>query len=210
VQNHDQVGNRAQGDRLGSVVSFEAVKLAAALLFVTPALPLLFMGEEYGETAPFQFFTSFLERQMAEAVRRGRTEEFKRFAWQGTVPDPGEPSTFVRSRLNHSLALAPRHRELRDFYSHWLALRRTHPALGTRGKERTRAALDASSSVLTVDRAGPNGERVRLYANLLGERGPAPDLAGWRVLIDSADSRWAGPGARPLAPWHALLVEATR
>jgi maltooligosyltrehalose trehalohydrolase len=210
VQNHDQVGNRAQGDRLGAVVPFEAVKLAAALLFVTPALPLLFMGEEYGETAPFQFFTSFLDREMAEAVRRGRTEEFKRFAWQGTVPDPGEPSTFVRSRVNHSLALAPRHRELRDYYGHWLALRRTHPALGTRGKDRTRATLDASSSVLTVDRGGPNGERVRLYANLLGERGPAPDLAGWRVLIDSADARWAGPGARPLGPWQALLVEATR
>ena len=66
------------------------------------------MGEEYGETAPFQFFTSFLDRDLAEAVRTGRTAEFKRFAWEGAVPDPGDPATFVRSRLSHQLANAPR------------------------------------------------------------------------------------------------------
>ncbi|MBI1734139.1 MAG: malto-oligosyltrehalose trehalohydrolase [Candidatus Rokubacteria bacterium] len=210
LQNHDQVGNRARGDRLGSVVSVEAIKAGAALMLAAPGLPLLFMGEEYGETAPFQFFTSFLDRDLADAVHRGRMQEFARFAWQTTVPDPGEPATFVRSRLNHSLAQAPRHRELRDYYRHWLALRRSHPALGSAGKDRTRAAFDAAGVVLTVDREGPAGERVRLVANLSQERQAAPDLAGWRVLVDSADPRWAGPGARPLAPWQVLLVERTR
>src|SRR3989441_7624234 len=81
LQNHDQVGNRAQGERLGALLSFEAVKLAAGLLFVTPAIPLLFMGEEYGETARFQFFASFLDRNLAEAVRHGRAEELARAAW---------------------------------------------------------------------------------------------------------------------------------
>jgi len=98
IQNHDQVGNRAQGDRLGALVTFEALKLAAGLMFVAPALPLIFMGEEYAETAPFQFFTSFLDPQLVDAVRRGRTAEFTRFAWQGAVPDPGDPATFVRDR----------------------------------------------------------------------------------------------------------------
>jgi maltooligosyltrehalose trehalohydrolase len=205
LQNHDQVGNRAQGDRLGMIVPFEAAKLAAALLFATPALPLLFMGEEYGETAPFQFFTSFLDRDLAEAVRRGRTKEFSRFAWQGAVPDPGEPATFVRSRLSPSLAAAPRHRELADYYRRWLALRRTHPALGARGKDRTEAALDGH--LLTIRRAGPQGERVMLVANLSAERRPPPDLSGWRALIDSADKRWAGPGDPPLGPFQALLLE---
>jgi maltooligosyltrehalose trehalohydrolase len=208
LQNHDQVGNRAQGDRLGTIVPFEAVKLAAALLFTAPALPLLFMGEEYGETAPFQFFTSVLDRDLAETVKRGRTEEFRRFAWQGTVPDPGEPATFVRSRLNPPLAQAPRHRELLQYYQRWLALRRTHLALGSRGKERTQA--ERAGHVLTVRRAGPGGERVMLVANLSGERQPEPDLAGWRVLIDTADRRWAGNGDAPLAPYQALLVEPTR
>src|SRR5262249_39093325 len=84
-----------------------AVKMAAALLFAAPALPLLFMGEEYGETSPFQYFTSHLDPALVEAVRKGRTEEFKSFGWQGTVPDPSEPATFLRSRLNHPLAAAP-------------------------------------------------------------------------------------------------------
>ncbi|MBI2206362.1 MAG: malto-oligosyltrehalose trehalohydrolase [Candidatus Rokubacteria bacterium] len=207
VQNHDQVGNRAQGDRLGSIVPFEAVKLAAALMFVAPALPLIFMGEEYGETAPFQFFTSFLDRDLADAVRHGRTAEFSRFAWQGAVPDPGEPSTFVRSRLSHALAQAPRHRELREYYRQWLALRRSHPALGSRGKDRTRATLD--DPVLVVDRASGTGERVRLVANLSRERRPAPEMHGWRALLDSADARWGGPGEPALVPFHALLLEAT-
>ena len=205
LQNHDQVGNRAQGDRLGTIVSFEAVKMAAALLFTAPALPLLFMGEEYGETAPFQFFTSFIDRGLAESVRQGRSREFSRFAWQGAVPDPGEPSTFVRSRLNHSLAQAPRHRELLDYYRRWIALRRNHRALGPHAKDRTEAAIDGD--VLTIRRAGVRGGRVMLVANLSAERRPAPDLAGWRVLMDSADPRWAGNGDAPLGPFQALLVE---
>jgi maltooligosyltrehalose trehalohydrolase len=209
VQNHDQVGNRAQGDRLSTIVSFEAVKLAAGLLLAAPAIPLLFMGEEYGETAPFQFFTSFLDRDLAEAVRRGRTEEFSRFAWQGAIADPGEPATFVRSRLNHPLAGAPRHRELYQYYRRWLALRRSHPALGARGKERAHAELDAKGAVLTLTRDSASGAGLRLIANLTGESRPAPATpAAWRVLLDSDDPRFAGEGRGALAPYHLLLYEA--
>jgi len=211
VQNHDQVGNRAQGDRLSTIVPFEAVKLAAGLLLAAPAIPLLFMGEEYGETAPFQFFTSFLDRDLADAVRKGRTEEFTRFAWQGAVPDPGEPATFVRSRLSHSLAGAPRHRELYQYYRRWLALRRSHPALGTRGKERTHAAIDAKGTLLTVARDAAGGPGVRLFANLTNEPQPAPAIpADWRLLIDSDDARFAGRGRQALAPYQLLLYELSR
>jgi maltooligosyltrehalose trehalohydrolase len=209
VQNHDQVGNRAQGDRLGTIVPFEAVKLAAALMLAAPAVPLLFMGEEYGETAPFQFFTSFLDRDLAEAVRKGRTAEFSRFAWEGTVPDPGDPGTFVRSRLNHPLAGAPRHRELYQFYRRWLELRRSHPALGARGKQRARAELDSTGAVLTLTREAESGPGVRLVANLTADVRPFTPPAGWRVLLDSDDARFAGRGRPPLAPHHAILYEAT-
>ncbi|HXH82319.1 MAG TPA: malto-oligosyltrehalose trehalohydrolase [Candidatus Tectomicrobia bacterium] len=207
LQNHDQVGNRAQGDRLSTILPFEAVKAAVAVLMAAPALPLLFMGEEYGETAPFQFFTSFLDPALQDAVRRGRAAEFARFAWQGTVPDPSEPATFLRSRLNHSLAGAPRHRELREYYRRWLELRRTHPALGARDKARTTCTMD-EHGVLTLSRESERGS-IRLVANLTGEARP---LAGadpaWRVLLDSADPRFAGRGARqPLAPWQALLFD---
>jgi maltooligosyltrehalose trehalohydrolase len=207
VQNHDQVGNRAQGDRLSTVVSFEAVKLAAALLLAAPAVPLLFMGEEYGETAPFQFFTSFLDRDLAEAVRTGRTAEFERFAWEGTVPDPGDPATFVRSRLSHQLANAPRHRELLQYYRRWLELRRSHSALGARGKDRTVADLDAAGAVLTVMREAASGPGVRLVANLTGEARPFKPPAGWRVLLDSDETRFAGRGRDPLGPHQVILYE---
>src|SRR5207245_8917998 len=85
LQTHDQVGNRPQGERLGTLVPFEAVKLAVSLMFVTPSIPLLFMGEEYGETARFQFFSSFLDKNLAEAVRKGRTEEMTRWHWRGPI-----------------------------------------------------------------------------------------------------------------------------
>jgi len=209
VQNHDQVGNRAQGDRLSTIVPFEAVKLAAALLLAAPAVPLLFMGEEYGETAPFQFFTSFLDRNLAEAVRKGRAAEFSRFAWEGTVPDPGDPATFVRSRLNHPLAGAPRHRELYQYYRRWLALRRSHPALGARGKERAHAEVDAEGAVLTLARGAESGPSVRLIANLTAEPRPFAPPAGWRVLLDSEDARFAGRGRQALAPHQAILYEVS-
>ncbi|MGH7390803.1 MAG: malto-oligosyltrehalose trehalohydrolase [Candidatus Rokuibacteriota bacterium] len=206
TQNHDQVGNRAQGDRLATIAPFEAAKLAAALLMVAPALPLIFMGEEYGETAPFQFFTSYLDPELAAAVRRGRAAEFSRFEWKGAIPDPQAPDTYVRSRLNHALAGAPRHRALREFYRAWLALRRQHPALGPGGKARARAALDETGSVLVVDRAGPAGEAVQCVANLTGKPQVWPAPARSRVLLDSADVRFGGPErVRPLAPWQVLL-----
>ena len=212
LQNHDQVGNRARGDRLSTLVSFEALKLAAAVLFIAPAIPLLFMGEEYGETAPFQFFTSFLDPALAEAVRQGRAKEFERFAWQGTVPDPGSPATFVRSRLDHSLATARRHRELREYYHHWLGLRRSHPALGARGKGLVRASLDPGGTVLTVTRGAKSGPEVALLANLTPASQPvAEPPTAWRILLDSDDTRFAGTGsAKPLQGFQVLLYEATR
>jgi maltooligosyltrehalose trehalohydrolase len=208
VQNHDQVGNRARGDRLSAILPFDAVKLAAALMLAAPALPLLFMGEEYGETAPFQFFTSFPDPALADAVRRGRTAEFARFAWQGEVPDPGATATFLRSRLNHALAGAPRHRELREYYRRWLALRGSHPALGPRHKDRARAELVSGGDVLVLVRFSPEGRGVRLVANLSGERRPLPEIgADGPVLLDSADVRFGGSGGRPLSPYQAVLFE---
>jgi maltooligosyltrehalose trehalohydrolase len=212
LQNHDQVGNRAQGDRLSTIVPFAATKMAAAMLFAAPALPLLFMGEEYGETSPFQYFTSYLDPALVDAVRRGRAAEFARFGWEGKLPDPSEPATFLRSRLSHPLAGAPRHRELREYYRQWLALRRNHPALGAHGKERTQCDVDGSNSVLTMSRLGPTASGVCLVANLTAQARPfAPPSAEWRVLLDSEDKRFAGSGTlRPLAPYQAILYELGR
>jgi maltooligosyltrehalose trehalohydrolase len=194
-------------------VPFEAVKLAAGLLFVAAAVPLIFMGEEYGETARFQYFTSFLDRDLAEAVRRGRAEDLARFGWRNSVSsDPNAPNTFVSSRLNHSLAGAPRHRGLREYYRRWLTLRRTHPALGAAGKELTRVTQDADGAVLTVIRAAATGDEVKLVANLTPKTQTLTlEAPTWRVLLDSDAEIFGGTGtAVPLAPYQCLLYEARR
>src|SRR5207253_3782886 len=99
IQNHDKVGNRAKGERLSTLTLAAQRKAAAALLLLAPHTPLLFMGEEYGETAPFQFFTSYGDPRLVEAVRKGRHDDFKQVPWQ-EVPDPQDPATFERSRLH--------------------------------------------------------------------------------------------------------------
>jgi maltooligosyltrehalose trehalohydrolase len=129
MQNHDQVGNRAMGDRLSTIVSPEKVRLAAAAMILAPFVPMLFMGEEYGETAPFQYFTSHSDEALIEAVRKGRREEFDDFVWQGDPPDPHDEDTFRRSRLNWSLREREKHSELLELYRTLLALRRDTPAL---------------------------------------------------------------------------------
>jgi maltooligosyltrehalose trehalohydrolase len=206
VQNHDQVGNRPGSQRLVELLGPEAVKVAAALLFAAAAIPLLFMGEEYGEPAPFPFFTSFLDPALNAAVRRGRQREFERFGWPPAIDHPGDPLTFERARLRHALAEAPGHRELRAYYRAWLALRRAHPALGTTGKARTR--VESLDGVLTLTRQAATGERVVLVANLTPAPRALPPLSpGARVLLDSADRRFGGAGGAPLSPHHALLFE---
>ena len=123
-QNHDQVGNRAFGERLAGLVSFNALKLAAGVTLLAPFVPLLFMGEEYGETAPFQYFTSHGDPKLVEAVRRGRREEFTDFGWHDEVPDPQDERTFARSHLNPLLKEKPPHQTLYDLYRELIRLRR--------------------------------------------------------------------------------------
>ena len=103
-QNHDQVGNRLRGERLAALVSFEAQKLAAATVLLSPFIPLLFMGEEYGETAPFQYFVSHGSAALIRSVRAGRRAELAAAGWRGQSPDPQDDASFESSKLNRILA----------------------------------------------------------------------------------------------------------
>lgn len=123
IQNHDQVGNRALGERLTTLVPAGARKLAAALLLLAPHTPLLFMGQEYDESAPFQFFTSFDDPIIQKAVSEGRRREFAEFGW-GEVPDPQDPATFERSRLRW--LQRPEQFEMLVWYRALLQLRRDY------------------------------------------------------------------------------------
>jgi maltooligosyltrehalose trehalohydrolase len=122
IQNHDQVGNRMLGERLSSLVSFQAFKIAAAVLLLGPNVPLLFMGQEHGEQAPFQYFVNHGDPELVEAVRRGRRDEFQSFAWAGELPDPQDPDTFLRSRLTTQNG-RDRRRVLLDFHRELIRLR---------------------------------------------------------------------------------------
>lgn len=129
VQNHDQVGNRAIGDRFGSMLTPEQQRLAAGLLLLSPFVPLLFMGEEYGEQNPFPFFCSFGDEALIEAVRRGRRFEFTDFEWPDKLPDPQDEETFRSARLRWEWPEGSWHAGLRNWYRELLQLRRASPPL---------------------------------------------------------------------------------
>jgi maltooligosyltrehalose trehalohydrolase len=134
AQNHDQVGNRPHGERLSSLLPADALPAIAAITCLAPGLPLLFMGEEYGEPNPFQYFTSHEDPALARAVTEGRRAEFIAKAGGREVPDPQDPATFERSRLSHRRD--GRHGALRDVYRELLRLRARHAeVIGTRWPE---------------------------------------------------------------------------
>ncbi len=142
IQNHDQVGNRAKGERLTALVPRGARKVAAALLLLAPHTPLLFMGQEYDESAPFQFFTDFEDPELKKAVSQGRRSEFKDFDFS-EVPDPEDPETYKRSRL--TWANVPDNREMLEWYRKFLELRKLHVVSHER-----RADLSYAGGVLTM------------------------------------------------------------
>jgi maltooligosyltrehalose trehalohydrolase len=129
IQNHDQVGNRAVGDRLSTLVAPAQLRLAVSLLLLSPYVPLLFMGDEYGETNPFLYFVDHGDQALVEAVRKGRRAEFASFGWEGDVPDPQSEETFLRSRLDRTNRELPPQKGIRLLYEDLLALRRDEPML---------------------------------------------------------------------------------
>ncbi|HXH08970.1 MAG TPA: malto-oligosyltrehalose trehalohydrolase [Alphaproteobacteria bacterium] len=205
AQNHDQVGNRMLGERLSQLVSFEGLKLAAAAVLLSPFIPLLFMGEEYGETAPFPYFISHLDAQLVEAVRRGRREEFASFAWQGEPPDPQVEATFESAKLQPQRRHEGHHRVLWEFYRELIQLRKTLPALSHLSKHDMAVYSSEQEQILCVRRWNPEQVVVlilhfgRVQASV---RVPIP-IGRWDKRLDSAEERWQGPGSPVAAELEA-------
>jgi maltooligosyltrehalose trehalohydrolase len=202
-QNHDQVGNRAYGDRLSTLVPFPALKLAAGLVLCAPNIPLLFMGEEYGETAPFLYFTSHTDPALAQAVREGRRREFAKFAWEQEVPDPQDPQTFARSRLNHDLRQQAPHRAVLRFYQDLIALRKRSPTLRNCSKEHLDLRMLSDQQVLLIRRWQPQEEELLLFASF------SPELVSitlslpsgrWQRVLDAQTEQYGGSGQMELPP----------
>ena len=195
-QNHDQVGNRAKGDRLSSILSFEKLKLAAGVVILSPFIPLLFMGEEYGETAPFLYFVSHSEKALIDAVRKGRQQEFASFAWEGEPPDPQSEETFLLSKTDIGLLGKGTHKALFEFYKRLVALRRGLPSLVNLSKQEMEV-MSPMECLLFVRRWFETDEVFCLF-NFSGGRPTISVPVGqgpWRLLIDSSSSGWEGPGS---------------
>jgi maltooligosyltrehalose trehalohydrolase len=215
IQNHDQVGNRARGDRLAALVVPPAQRLAASLLLLSPHLPLLFMGEEYGEERPFQFFCSFGDAQLIQNVRDGRRREFAEFGWQGEVPDPQADGTFEASRLTWAWPERSFHAGLRRLYHDLLAARRAWPALGDFTHRSARLLPDEEHGpVLHVVRSARPGQTLQVFFNLTDMHQGLTWPAGMEdhLLFSSEDRRYEGArqaadSLGQLLPHECLVLE---
>jgi maltooligosyltrehalose trehalohydrolase len=193
VQNHDQVGNRALGERLSALVDPAGVRLAAAVLLLAPYVPLLFMGEEYGEQAPFQYFVSHGDPALVEAVREGRRQEFAGFGWQGGVPDPQSEATFDASRLRWERAGRAPHSALLALYRDLLRLRRALPLLRP-GAAEPEVGHDEREGWVVMRRTGDDQMLEALF-NFAHQPREVPALAGGaELLLSSDDPRYGGGG----------------
>ncbi len=208
-QNHDHIGNRPHGNRLGDELNFEQQKLAAATVLLSPYTPLLFMGEEYGEKQPFQFFVSFSEPALIEAVREGRAKEFIHFADGGPLPDPQANATFEDSVLSWRIE-GPSETLLR-FYKALIRFRQSRPALQGRTRD-TMIVHPATGQTLPIERKILN-DHVFIWLHF-GDQPISLQNITWKHLhkvFDSADLQWGGPGssaATDIPAWHAIDIAA--
>ncbi len=199
AQNHDQIGNRAAGDRLAGLTSVGRCKIAAALLLTGPFVPLLFQGEEWAASTPFQYFTDHQDPELGRAVSEGRTNEFAYFGWRPEdVPDPQDPATFERSRLRWDELYGSHHAAMLDWYRSLIALRRHHPGLGCGPLDDVSVDCDEDQEWLVLQRAtaglsvavnlGAEPRVLRLHGDVLLSSSPVLERLGDGLLVLPADS----------------------
>jgi len=202
LQNHDQIGNRAVGERSSALMSVDALKVAAALVLAGPFVPMLFQGEEWGASTPFQYFTDHQDPELAAAVSQGRTHEFESFGWAADqVPDPQDLATFERSRLDWDERERDPHAALLEWHGSLIRLRRESPALWA--GPTAEATYDEEARWLVVARPGS-----RVAVNMSDEErvvrldGAPP----WSVALASAADVVLEDEALRLPPMSAALL----
>jgi maltooligosyltrehalose trehalohydrolase len=179
AQNHDQIGNRARGERLSMLLDVPRLKAVAALTLLSPFVPMLFQGEEWGAHTPFLYFTDHQDASLARAVTEGRTREFASFRWAGEVPDPQAPDTFERSKLDWSEMMRPAHAELLDWHRRLIELHATRSI--ALGRVKPKVKFQERAQWLRVEHGG----LVALFnfgASL--RRVPLPS-GSWELALDS-------------------------
>jgi len=184
TQNHDQTGNRARGERTAELLSPQRLKVAAALLMIAPSVPMLFHGEEWAASTPFQYFTDHQDVELGKAVTRGRRAEFASFGWDtSSIPDPQDPATFERSKLNWAETGLDRHAEILSWYKQLIQLRRRFPSLSDGHRQAVAVQYSERDRWLAIKR----GE-VTVAVNLADKRQGVPIAAGgFRELLLCSD-----------------------
>jgi len=196
-QNHDQVGNRMKGDRLSTLVPFEALKLAAGIVLLSPNIPLLFMGEEYGEETPFQYFVSHSDQALIEAVRKGRNEEFAAFQWSAETPDPQDEVTFLRSKINLDLRHEGKNQILFQFYEALIKLRKELYLCSSLDEKGLRIEGFGREKAILI-RWEYGQDRVIGLFNFNAKPikiDIAIEKGDWEKIFSSASEEWGGMGA---------------
>ncbi|MDQ4132879.1 MAG: malto-oligosyltrehalose trehalohydrolase [Actinomycetota bacterium] len=204
TQNHDQVGNRAVGERTGALMSEGRLRVAAALLLTAPFVPMLFQGEEWGASTPFQYFTDHEDPELGRAVSVGRRNEFAYFGWRAEdVPDPQEPSTFERSKLDWSELSDPNHAGLLDWYRRLIALRRSVPDLTDDRLDRVQVGYEATGRL--VVRRGS----VTVVVNVGDEPSTVPTAPSDSLLAASDAGVTGTEGRITLPPDTVAIIQGT-
>ncbi|MFE3495415.1 malto-oligosyltrehalose trehalohydrolase [Streptomyces sp. NPDC059169] len=206
AQTHDQIGNRALGDRLSARLSPGLLACAAALVLTSPFTPMLFMGEEWGAGTPWQFFTDHQDPELAEAVRLGRRREFARHGWAADdIPDPQDPATRERSCLDRSERAREPHARLLAWYRELIALRHAEPDLSDPDLESVRVAFDEAARWFVFRRGD-----LRVAANLGRETATVPLGSGGRVLAGWDGVEPPGEDGLLVLPGESCVVLADR
>ena len=196
-QNHDQTGNRILGERLTQLTSFEGLKLTASVVLLSPYVPLLFMGEEYGEPAPFLYFVSHSDRELVAAIQKSKDEEFKQTGYEGESYDPHSVEIFEQCKLNWDLQYQGEHQVLWQLYQHLIQLRRSHPALKKLDKQSLEVVVNEDDRLLIM-RRWSDQEQVLVVMNFSDRvvtvnSGIPKD--SWQKILDTAEEKWRGLGA---------------
>lgn len=202
IQNHDQVGNRAVGDRISHIAGFERAKIAAALVLTSPFIPLIFQGEEWAASSPFQYFADHDDPEMARAVSEGRKREFSAFGWKPEeIPDSGDPATFQRSKLHWAEQTESPHAQMLAWYRELIKLRRTTPSLNDGEPRHLRVFYDERETWIRVERG-----TITLICNLGRENRKFLLPRHGRIVFDSRTGVQIGEDSLNLPPDSVVII----
>jgi maltooligosyltrehalose trehalohydrolase len=193
IDNHDQAGNRSTGDCLSSLISFEKLKLAAAACLLSPYIPLLFMGEEYADEAPFLYFISHGDKELIESVRQGRKKTFEHFDWEKESPDPYDEKTFNRSKLQWEKIGEKKHNTIHRWYKQLILLRKTQAAL--QSFDKNDVWVNTTDDLFQLYRRSASGKKIFICLFNFSETAsvsftlPSSEF-NWNKILDSNDEQW--------------------